>query len=161
MKKFLPADIRKICTGGVRAFALPLPKHEAKPFCYLIFCFPPSPASHANENNSHLILFHILLVRNIFQQRGRFICERLSFAFYYLLYYVVNSKVLLFANNYHLHCIRIWISFAFEYHSHLQIIRIWISLAFEYHNRLEIIIVWKSFAFTLALQIIIIRIWIS
>ena len=105
----------------------PLPKYERTPFCYLIFCFAPSPASCENANNSHLILFHILLVRNILRQRGRFICERFSFAFYYLLYYIVNSKVLLFANNYHLHCIRIWISFAFANNSHLNIIIVWIS----------------------------------
>ena len=75
----------------------PLPKYERTPFCYLIFCFAPSPAFRENENNSHLILFHILLVRNILQQRGRFICKSFAFAFYYLLYYIVNSKVLLFA----------------------------------------------------------------
>ena len=160
MKKFLPADIEKICTGRVRAFALSLPKPEAKPFCYLIFCFTPSPASHANENNSFLILFHILLVRNILRQRGHFICERLTFAFYYLLYYVVNSKVLLFANNYHLHCIRIWISFAFANNSHLNIIIICKAFSFEYHNHLQSIRIWKSFAFNNHLHLKIISIWI-
>ena len=103
--KNLAVEIVKIGTGRVRAFALPLTINERTPFCYLIFCFPPSPASYANENNSHLILFHILLVRNILRQRGRFICKAFAFAFYYLLYYVVNSKVLLFANNYHLNII--------------------------------------------------------
>ena len=75
VKKFLRSGNLKIGTGRGRAFDLPLTFNEAKPFCYLIFCFTPSPASHANANNSHLILFHILLVRNILHQRGRFICE--------------------------------------------------------------------------------------
>ena len=101
---------------------LPLPKPEAKPFCYLIFPLLAKPSSVQNANNSFLILFYILLVRIILQQRGRFICEKFSFAFYYLLYYIVNSKVLLFANNYHLHCIIICELLAFEYHLHLNII---------------------------------------
>ena len=137
------------------------PKTRSEAILLFNFCFPPSPASRENENNSFLIFFLFLLVRNIFQQRGRFICERISFAFYYLLYYVVNSKVLLFANNYHLHCIRIWISFAFEYHNHLRIISIWISFAFEYLSHLNIIIVWKSFANNNLSHLNIISIWIS
>ena len=71
--KNLAVEIVEIGTGSVRAFALPLTINEAKPFCYLIFCFTPSPAFRENANNSHLILFHILLVRNILRQRGRFI----------------------------------------------------------------------------------------
>lgn len=73
IEKILHSGKQKICTGGVRAFALPLPKPEAKPFCYLIFPLLAKPTTLQNENNSHLILFHILLVRNIFQQRGRFL----------------------------------------------------------------------------------------
>ena len=105
--KNLAVEIVKIGTGRVRAFALPLTINERTPCNILIFPLLAKPSPRENANNSHLILFHILLVRNILRQRGRFICERLSFAFYYLLYYVVNSKVLLFANNYHLHCILI------------------------------------------------------
>ena len=44
IEKILAVEIVKIGTGSVRAFALSLPKPEAKPFCYLIFFFPPSPA---------------------------------------------------------------------------------------------------------------------
>ena len=95
-------EIVENSTGGVRAAAPPLTINGAKPFCYLIFSFATNPAFRENENNSHLIFFLILLVRNILQQRGRFICKRFAFAFYYLLYYIVNSKVLLFANNYYL-----------------------------------------------------------
>ena len=121
---------RKICTGKFRGFALPSPKTRSKAASQFNFPLLAKPTSRENENNSHLILFHILLVRNIFQQRGHSICKSLAFAFYYLLDDVVNSKVLLFA----LRC-------------YLNIIHIWISLAFEYHNRLEIVFVWKSFSF--------------
>ena len=135
--KNLVVEIVENRTGRVRAFATPTPKIRSKAVLLFNFFFPPSPAFRKNANNSHLILFHILLVRNILRQRGRFICERLSFAFYYLLYYVVNSKVLLFANNYHLHCIRIWISFAFANNSHLNIIIVWKSFAFRNHSHLH------------------------
>lgn len=118
----------------------PLTINKRTPFCYLIFPLLAKPTTRGNANNSHLILFHILLVRNILQQRGRFICKSFSFAFYYLLYYIVNSKVLLFANNYHLRCVIIWISFAFEYLLHLNIIIICTAFFFGNHNHLQIVI---------------------
>ena len=114
--KNLIVEIVENSTGQVRAFAPPTPKIRKNAVLLFNFFLSTKPSSRENANNSHLILFHILLVRNILRQRGRFICERLIFAFYYLLYYVVNSKVLLFANNYHLNIISIWKSFAFEYH---------------------------------------------
>ena len=124
IEKILHSGRWKICTGGVRAFALPLTIHGAKPFHNLIFPLLAKPTTRGNENNSHLILFPVLLVRNILQQRGHFICKSFAFALYYLLYYIANSKVLLFANNYYLRCVVIWISLLFEYHNHLNIISI-------------------------------------
>ena len=97
----------KIRTGQVRAAAPPTPKIQKNAVLLFNFFLSTKPTSRENANNSHLILFHILLVRNILRQRGRFICKSFSFAFYYLLNYVVNSKVLLFANNYHLNIISI------------------------------------------------------
>lgn len=126
-KKICPAKIVETRTGRGRAFDPPLIINGAKPFCYLIFPLLAKPTTRGNENNSHLIFFHILLVRIILQQRGRFICKSFSFAFYYLLYYVVNSKVLLFVNNYHLRCVIICKSFSFENHNQIIIICIWIS----------------------------------
>lgn len=137
--KNLAVEIVKTRTGRARAFDPPLTINEAKPFCSLIFPLLAKPTTRGNENNSHLILFHILLVRIILQQRGRFICKSFAFAFYYLLYYVVNSKVLLFVNNYHLHCILICKSFAFANHNHLIIIFICWLLLFANHNHLLII----------------------
>ena len=110
VKKFLRSGNSETRTGRGRAFDPPLTFNEAKPFCYLIFRFTPSPASRGNEDNSFLIFFLFLLVRNILRQRGRFICKSFAFAFYYLLYYIVNSKVLLFVNNYHLQIICICIT---------------------------------------------------
>ena len=114
----------------------PLPKYERTLLCILIFPLATKPTTRENANNSYLTFFHILLVRNILRQRGRFICERFAFAFYYLLDDVVNSKVLLFANNYHLRCVVIWISFAFEYLLHLNIIIICELFAFGNHSHL-------------------------
>ena len=118
-------EIVENSTGGVRAFAPPTAINERTPFCYLIFPLATKPTTRGNENNSYLILFLILLVRNIFWQKGRFVCKRFSFAFYYLLYYVVISKVLLFANNYHLEIVCIWKSFLFGNYNHLIIIFVW------------------------------------
>ena len=108
--KNLAVEIVENGTGRGRAFALPLPKPEAKPFCYLIFPLLAKPSSRGNENNSHLIFILFLLVRNILQQRGRFICKSFSFAFYYLLDDVVNHKVVLFENHLHLIIICIYIT---------------------------------------------------
>ena len=157
--KNLVVEIVENRTGSVRAFAPPTPKIRKNAVLLFNFFLSTKPTSRENANNSHLILFHILLVRNILRQRGRFICERFSFAFYYLLYYVVNSKVLLFANNYHLNIFRIWISFAFDIYSHLEIIRIYISISNNNHSHLIIIFICKSLAFEYHNQIIIIRIW--
>ena len=63
----------KTALDGAGRLHPPLTINGAKPFCYLIFPLLAKPTTRGNENNSHLILFHILLVRNILQQRGRFI----------------------------------------------------------------------------------------
>ena len=146
-KKSRSGNREKSALAGSGRLLLPLTINKRTPFCYLIFPLLAKPTTRGNVNNSHLILFHILLVRIILQQRGRFICKSFSFAFYYLLDDVVNSKVLLFANHLHLNIICIWLLFLFANRYYLIIIIIWISFAFEYHNHLPSIIIWISFAF--------------
>ena len=109
-------------TGRGRAFAPPSVINERTPCNNLIFPLLAKPSSRGNENNSYLIFFLFLLVRIILQQRGRFICKSFSFAFYYLLDYIVNHKVLLFENHLHLHNIIICKTFTFENRYYLIII---------------------------------------
>ena len=83
VKKFLRSGNLETRTGRGRAFDPSLTINEAKPFCYLIFCFTPSPALRQTQIILFWYFFPFLLVRNILCQKGRFICEQLSFTFYY------------------------------------------------------------------------------
>ena len=108
--------LKKLALAESGRLHLPLPKYEAKPFCYLIFFFPPSPP---------LVKMRIILIWYFFT--------------FCLLEISCDREGVLFANHFHLLFIIFCIMLLIQKYYYLRIIIICTAFAFEYHNRLEII----------------------
>mgnify|MGYP003517713846 CR=1 FL=1 len=119
IEKILHSGKWKICTGGVRVFALPSPKTRSE--AVLLFNFStPCQAQLLVETKIIRIWYFFLFC---------------------LLEISCNREGVLFANNFHLHFIIFWMMLLIQKYYYLRIIIICVALLFEYHNHLEIIII--------------------
>ena len=117
--KNLVVDVRKICTGQVRAFALPTPKIRKNAVRHFNFS---TPCQVQLPVKMRIILFWYFFTFCLLEIS----CDRegVLFAKDFLLLFIIFCIILLIQKYYYLRIIIICTAFAFEYHNHLNIIRI-------------------------------------
>ena len=134
MKKFCVVENRKICTGGVRAFATPTPKIRKNAVQHFNFSTPCQAQLLVEIKIIRIWYFFVFFFLKTFCTR-----EGVLFANHFHLHFIIIWSILLIIKYYYLRIIIICIAFFFANHLHLIIICICTAFFFANNFHLQII----------------------